>query len=122
MGNPIDPRICATVAASVQAYCASQVPLVASGEARQIKVWEFDGTALDQGDIAAEWITTYLGEPHRLVRYAGQPNRSICLHCMHAVLWLICECYKMHGMHHGVSYLFVLCVIAQQPHVFVAIC
>lgn len=53
--------------------CASQVPLVASGKLRQIKVWEFDGTAYDQGDIAAEWVSNYLGDgAHRLVRYAGE--------------------------------------------------
>ena len=55
----------------VQVVRTSQVPLVASGESRQVKIWEFEGTAYDQGDVAAEWITTYLGEPHRLVRYAG---------------------------------------------------
>eukprot|EP00850_Spirogloea_muscicola_P015328 SM000116S24249 [mRNA] locus=s116:408819:411005:+ [translate_table: standard] len=33
-------------------------------------VWEWSGHALDEGDDAAAWFTTYLGKPSRLVRFA----------------------------------------------------
>ena len=55
-------------------HSSFQVPLVASGKVIPAAVWEFSGTAYDQGDEAADWITKYLGERHRLVRYAGETS------------------------------------------------
>lgn len=34
-----------------------------------ISVWEWCGSALDEGDEAAKWFTEYLGKPSRLVRF-----------------------------------------------------
>eukprot|EP00892_Ulva_mutabilis_P000428 jgi/Ulvmu1/10386/UM061_0070.1 len=37
----------------------------------QAKVWEWSGDVWDEGDAAAEWFSTALGDPVRLVRYVG---------------------------------------------------
>ncbi|PSC71196.1 PITH domain-containing 1 [Micractinium conductrix] len=37
-----------------------------------VTVWDWSGTAADEGDAAAAWLSTYLGLPARLARYAGQ--------------------------------------------------
>ncbi|KAI3759963.1 hypothetical protein L1987_50350 [Smallanthus sonchifolius] len=34
-----------------------------------ISVWEWSGSALDEGDEAAKWFTDFLGKPSRLVRF-----------------------------------------------------
>lgn len=47
-----------------------KVPLVKCGEKVDgISVWEWSGSALDEGDAAANWFTNYLGKPSRLVRF-----------------------------------------------------
>jgi uncharacterized protein YcbX len=37
--------------------------------ADNISVWEWSGSALDEGDEAAKWFTNYIGKPSRLVRF-----------------------------------------------------
>lgn len=34
-----------------------------------VTVWEWSGSAYDEGDGAAEWFSAYLGKPSRLVRF-----------------------------------------------------
>lgn len=34
-----------------------------------ISVWEWSGSAFDEGDEAAKWFSNYLGKPARLVRF-----------------------------------------------------
>ena len=34
-----------------------------------VSVWEWSGSALDEGDEAAKWFTEFLGKPSRLVRF-----------------------------------------------------
>ncbi|GKC12749.1 mitochondrial amidoxime reducing component 2-like protein [Tanacetum coccineum] len=34
-----------------------------------VSVWEWTGSALDEGDEAAKWFTEFLGKPSRLVRF-----------------------------------------------------
>ncbi|KAD1716239.1 hypothetical protein E3N88_42408 [Mikania micrantha] len=34
-----------------------------------VTVWEWSGSALDEGDEAAKWFTDFLGKPSRLVRF-----------------------------------------------------
>ncbi|GJW92343.1 mitochondrial amidoxime reducing component 2-like protein [Tanacetum coccineum] len=34
-----------------------------------VSVWEWSGSALDEGQEASEWFTRYLGKPSRLVRF-----------------------------------------------------
>ncbi|GFR47755.1 hypothetical protein Agub_g9520 [Astrephomene gubernaculifera] len=50
-----------------------QVPLQrrADCQIRQVTVWEWTGAGADEGEQAADWFSTYLGLPARLVRYLG---------------------------------------------------
>ncbi|XVE63608.1 hypothetical protein DITRI_Ditri07aG0033200 [Diplodiscus trichospermus] len=43
----------------------SKPPQIADG----VSVWEWSGSALDEGDEASKWFTNYLGKPSRLVRF-----------------------------------------------------
>jgi hypothetical protein len=38
---------------------------------RRVTVWEWTGSAADEGDAAAAWLSAFLGRPARLVRYLG---------------------------------------------------
>lgn len=38
---------------------------------RRVTVWEWTGDAADEGDVAAAWLSAFLGKPVRLVRYLG---------------------------------------------------
>ncbi|KAL4452002.1 hypothetical protein ABPG75_007664 [Micractinium tetrahymenae] len=53
-----------------------QVPITASPVAGKkivpVTVWDWSGLGADEGDAAASWLSSYLGIPVRLVRYAGQ--------------------------------------------------
>ncbi|KAL8513290.1 hypothetical protein ACS0TY_019482 [Phlomoides rotata] len=40
-------------------------PVVANG----VSVWEWTGSAFDEGDEAADWFSLFLGKPSRLVRF-----------------------------------------------------
>lgn len=43
-----------------------------------VSVWEWSGSALDEGDEAAQWFSTYLGKPSRLVRFnAASETRAV---------------------------------------------
>jgi uncharacterized protein len=44
-------------------------------ERRQVKVWDFEGEALDQGDIAASWFQHVLHSSCRLVRITQDTQR-----------------------------------------------
>lgn len=45
-----------------------------------VSVWEWSGSALDEGDEASKWFSNYLGKPSRLVRFnAGM------LHCANLI-------------------------------------
>lgn len=47
-----------------------KIPLVApSAISNSVSVWEWSGSALDEGDRASEWFTKFLGKPCRLVRF-----------------------------------------------------
>ncbi|XP_057820366.1 uncharacterized protein LOC131033219 isoform X2 [Cryptomeria japonica] len=48
-----------------------QIPLFQDTFQRidNISVWEWCGSAFDQGENAANWFSTYLGKPSRLVRF-----------------------------------------------------
>ncbi|GMN26945.1 hypothetical protein TIFTF001_044060, partial [Ficus carica] len=37
--------------------------------ANGVSVWEWSGSALDEGDEASKWFSNYLGKPSRLVRF-----------------------------------------------------
>ena len=45
-----------------------------SGVAGGVSIWEWSGSALDEGDKASKWFSDYLGKLCRLVRFnTGQP-------------------------------------------------
>ncbi|KAK6150245.1 hypothetical protein DH2020_017770 [Rehmannia glutinosa] len=47
-----------------------KVPLVEpSAVANGVSVWEWHGSAFDEGEEAATWFSNYLGKPSRLVRF-----------------------------------------------------
>ena len=42
-----------------------------AGSLKPCTIWEWSGSGLDEGDVAAAWVSEALGQPCRLVRYAG---------------------------------------------------
>ena len=47
-----------------------------------VSVWEWSGSALDEGQEASEWFTHYLGKPSRLVRF----NKGyVILFCVYTI-------------------------------------
>lgn len=46
--------------------------------ANGVSVWEWSGSALDEGDEASNWFSNYLGKPSRLVRFnAASETRPV---------------------------------------------
>lgn len=43
-----------------------------------VTCWEWAGTARDEGDFAADWLSEVLGKPVRLVRYMGEAPGRPC--------------------------------------------
>jgi uncharacterized protein len=48
-----------------------------AGPERTVTIWKDSGRALDQGEVAAEWFTRYLGQPVRLVRIGAGFERPV---------------------------------------------
>ncbi|KAL4318324.1 hypothetical protein GQ457_18G003930 [Hibiscus cannabinus] len=49
-----------------------------SGVADGVSVWEWSGSALDEGDEASKWFTKFIGKPSRLVRFnAASETRPV---------------------------------------------
>lgn len=47
-----------------------KIPMVEAGAiANGVSVWEWTGSAFDEGDEVAEWFSHFLGKPSRLVRF-----------------------------------------------------
>lgn len=44
---------------------------------RAIKVWSHEGEALDLGDEAADWFSTFIEQPCRLVEFAPDSHRAV---------------------------------------------
>ena len=51
------------------------LPLVPQGPARPVRIWKDACEGLDQGDEAASWVSSVLGEPVRVVRTPVTPGR-----------------------------------------------
>ena len=49
-----------------------RVPIVAQGDVVDVRVWGHDCRALDQGEAAAQLLSSYLHRSCRLVRMAGE--------------------------------------------------
>lgn len=49
---------------------ALEIPMVQpSAVADGVSVWEWSGSAFDEGEEAAKWFSDFLGKPSRLVRF-----------------------------------------------------
>ncbi|MEW5309202.1 MAG: hypothetical protein WDW38_001107 [Sanguina aurantia] len=74
LGAGSHPDAVLTINAPGQAVIT--VPLqrldVVQADMRQVKVWDWSGEGMDEGDEVAQWFTAYLGTPVRLVRYLGR--------------------------------------------------
>lgn len=47
-----------------------KIPVVEPHEkANAVSVWEWSGSAFDEGEEASKWFTDFLGKPCRLVRF-----------------------------------------------------
>lgn len=44
---------------------------------RPVRVWSYSGEALDLGDDAADWFSTFIEQPCRLVEFAPDAQRSV---------------------------------------------
>jgi len=44
-----------------------------------VSLWEWSGSAFDEGAEAAEWFSTYFEKPSRLVRFKEGTNLNISL-------------------------------------------
>ena len=53
------------------------LPLLASGSPLKVGVWNDQVVAIDQGDAVAEWLTRFLAEPLRLVRFDDAQDRRV---------------------------------------------
>jgi uncharacterized protein YcbX len=51
-------------------------PLI-DGELTQVTIWRDRVAAIDQGDVVAKWLSTYLETPCHLVRQADDPIRYV---------------------------------------------
>lgn len=50
-----------------------RVPLAdPTGARTRVRVWDWEGSGLDEGEEAAAWLTELLGKPARLVRFVGR--------------------------------------------------
>jgi uncharacterized protein YcbX len=54
-----------------------EVPVATEGTRRQVRVWKDWCHAIDQGDLAARWISEHLGADCRLVRMDGAFARKV---------------------------------------------
>lgn len=71
-GTPPPPGAALTLsAAGVPGEVRVPLAIEGSPQLRKSNVWEWTGTAADEGEAAAEWLTAFLGRPVRLVRYLG---------------------------------------------------
>ena len=50
-----------------------------SATADGVSVWEWSGSAFDEGDGASKWFSRYLGKPSRLVRFNEGSDQSLYL-------------------------------------------
>lgn len=48
-----------------------------------VSVWEWSGSALDEGAEAAMWFSTHLGKPCRLVRFSEGTAHPLNLNITH---------------------------------------
>jgi uncharacterized protein YcbX len=75
-----------------------KIPLVAErGTLDDVSVWEWSGSAYDEGAEAAEWFSTYFGKPTRLVRFkeGAYLYLVVFLKCTKHLLLMLNLCFNM---------------------------
>ena len=55
---------------------ALQVPLEGAGAEVEVACWRDRCAAFDAGDVAAQWLSAFLGKPARLVRFDPRRKRA----------------------------------------------
>lgn len=74
----IEPRLTDdSLSLSAPDMDALSIPVLRHGERRQVVVWRDGCEAIDQGDAAAEWASSFLGTSCRLVRMADDFVRRV---------------------------------------------
>jgi len=74
----IEPRLNAeTISLAAPDRDGIDVPVLVRGERRRVTVWRDSCEAVDQGDAAAEWVSSFLGASCRLVRIADDIVRAV---------------------------------------------
>lgn len=56
-----------------------------------VSVWEWCGSALDEGDEASKWFSDFLGKPSRLVRF----NHGTLQFSASQLKLCLCKCNKI---------------------------
>jgi uncharacterized protein YcbX len=51
------------------------LPFAPRGTGRPVRIWKDACQGLDQGDVAADWVSRVIGEPVRVVRTPATPDR-----------------------------------------------
>jgi uncharacterized protein YcbX len=73
-----------------------KVPLAAERATLDgVCVWEWSGSAYDEGAEAAEWFSTYFGKPTRLVRFKEGAYLAVFLKCTKHLLLMLNLCFNM---------------------------
>jgi uncharacterized protein YcbX len=57
-----------------------RVPFAQPGARRRVRIWDDQCTALDEGDVASNWLSTWLGRESRLVRFDPTERRLSSSH------------------------------------------
>jgi uncharacterized protein YcbX len=74
----IEPRLTEeTLSLTAPGSEAISIPVLTQGARREVTVWRDRCEAVDQGDAAAEWASSFLGVSCRLVRIADDAVRAV---------------------------------------------
>jgi uncharacterized protein YcbX len=74
----IEPRLDAdTLSLTAPEHAQLSIPVLTRGQGREVTVWRDRCTAIDQGDRAADWASSFLAVSCRLVRMADDMVRQV---------------------------------------------
>jgi uncharacterized protein YcbX len=74
----IHPRVAGdALVLEAEGMPALSVPLASAGSPLRVGVWNDTVVAIDQGEAVAEWLTRFLAEPLRLVRFDDAQERQV---------------------------------------------
>jgi uncharacterized protein YcbX len=74
----IEPRLGHdTLSLAAPGHDTLSIPVLTNGERGEVTIWRDRSVAVDQGDAAAEWASSFLGATCRLVRIADDAVRAV---------------------------------------------